>query len=230
MEISIHQLCAQYVFLFHCPRGSSRTVLEYYLCSHSLRPVRCGSRKVCVAVSAPEMPCSLPDEGGAARWAWRVGLWGRCSWIRAAALPGIPGPGRTGETVWDPAWCQSRALPHTPSSPSSCTRYFPHRRAAPPLMNAESLGFVIQQLIVSIPPREEAARAKPFLSHSVVPQALGVFTLNSRPGKRIYSLIAERKALARRLGGCVSRLLVFQRRLLAWCRGVVVLFSLSSSA
>lgn len=72
MEISIHQLCAQYVFLFHCPRGSSRTVLEYYLCSHSLRPVRCGSRKVCVAVSAPEMPCSLPDEGGAA-----VGLEGR---------------------------------------------------------------------------------------------------------------------------------------------------------
>jgi len=51
---------------------------------------------------------------------------------------------------------------------------------------------VIHQLIVSVArphPRGKAARAKPFLSLSVVLKALGVFTLNSRPWKRIYSLV-----------------------------------------
>lgn len=71
----------------------------------------------------------------------------------------------------------------------------PQRRALYPLIDAESLGFVIQQLIVSIPPRAVAVRAWPFLSLSVVPQGLGVFTLNSRPAKRIYSLIMELKTL-----------------------------------
>lgn len=58
--------------------------------------------------------------------------------------------------------------------------------------DAQSRGSVIQQLILNIThptPRGKAARTKPFLSLSVVLQSLGVFTLNSRPWKRIYSLI-----------------------------------------
>lgn len=50
----------------------------------------------------------------------------------------------------------------------------------------QSLGFVIQQLTMSIPLEEKQLEP----SYFALP-ALGVFTQNSRPGKRIYSLIME---------------------------------------
>ena len=60
---------------------------------------------------------------------------------------------------WDPA-CLARP-------PSRSARYLARPRdALYPLIDAESLGFVIQQLIVSIPPRGEAVRAWPFLCYS----------------------------------------------------------------
>ena len=70
----------------------------------------------------------------------------------------------------------------------------------------DSLGLGIQQLTVSIPLEEKQLEPSHF-SLSVVPQALGVFTLNCRPGKRIYSLITEFKVLLVRgvwKGACVS--------------------------
>lgn len=53
-----------------------------------------------------------------------------------------------------------------------------------------SLGFVTEQLTRSIP-LEEKQLEPSYFSLSVAPQALGVFTLNSRPAERIYNLIME---------------------------------------
>lgn len=62
-----------------------------------------------------------------------------------------------------PCWA-SRDPAGLARPPSRSARYLARPRdALYPLIDAESLGFVIQQLIVSIPPRE-AVRAWPFLS------------------------------------------------------------------
>ena len=71
-----------------------------------------------------------------------TGLWSRWGWIRSCALLGVPG-----------------TLPAGPG-PAPSARYLAHPRGALCLLiDAESLGFVIQQLIVNIPPRGEAVRA-----------------------------------------------------------------------
>lgn len=80
-------------------------------------------------------------------------------------------------------------------------------------IDAQGSFFVIQQLILNIThptPRGKATRAKPFLSLSVVLQALGVFTLNSRPWKRIYSLITGIKGNVSQ--GDVHLLCAFSKR------------------
>ena len=75
--------------------------------------------------------------------------------------------GRRREGDWPvaaPCWA-SRDPAGLARPPSPSARYLARPRdALYPLIDAESLGFAIQQLIVSIPPRGEAVRAWPFLS------------------------------------------------------------------
>lgn len=131
---------------------------------------------------------------------------------------------------WDPA-CLARP-------PSRSARYLARPRdALYPLIDAESLGFVIQQLIVSIPPRGEAVRAWPFLSLCGPSGSWSVYTELQASKENLQPYHGIKGAVGLELGaggggwcggggasgewevGSVSLLLLFQGRLLASCGG-----------
>ena len=124
-------------------------------------------------------------------------LWSWCSLRLSCAPLGIPGPACSGPTGPGP--------PPSPTLPSA----FPQREILSPPQGLTALdrggefGFcdLTADSEHSLQRRSSQSRFSLSLSLSVVPRALEVFTLNSRPAKRIYSLITELKALSAGGGG-----------------------------
>lgn len=174
--------CAVLIFLF------SKRQLWHILRVHSGGWVDAGAGKKGSAVPAPKQKSKAQRTQGA----WRA----RSSNCNKSPVPG--GWWLQPQETWPLRCILSASARHTP------LLFF---------ADAQSSGFVIRQLILNIAhptPGEKAARAKPFLSLSVVLQALGVFTLNSRPWKRIYSLITGIKGNVSQ--GDVRLLCAFSKR------------------
>lgn len=105
-----------------------------------------------------------------------------------ATLAGLPPVWWSGHPTWllpALAWHQVLNTPpqNAPPAPTTLPTTGVH-------LPGWSLGFVTEQLTRSIP-LEEKQLEPSYFSLSVAPQALGVFTLNSRPAERIYNLIME---------------------------------------
>ena len=158
--------------------------------------------------------------GGRCEAGWSLrgrGLWSHCGRIPSWALQGQACIGPTGP---------GNIHPHPP-----CARHSPRPRGAPPLIDAESLGFVIPQLMVSIPAPQK--KQQPELGHFSLCGPSGFWSVYSKVQASEENLLPYhgiKGAVGCGREGCASLLLLFQGSLLASCRRVVILFSLSSSA